>query len=381
VAADRDLPLSVLLSQLLIAHTIELDNEFERRLAASGASPRVVSIVMWSNFLRFVEHGIAVSELQQATQLPAARTLSMLAGMERWGYVCVAPRQAAGPPKTRRDGFGSARGVHGEWIVRPTPAGRTAQRLWPSLLTEIDQRWVERFAPGSIEELRSALRSIVSGLGVEFPEYLPIVAPSDGMVSTVSAIRTVTPSDDYRLSVLLSRVLLAYTIHFEHHSDCSLPLSANFLPRLASGSVAVNELPVAAGVSKEATSMALTYLAKRGHAAVEGSSWSSKRARLTAGSRTLLRRADPLHAEIEEEWQQQLGAHDVARLRTALGAVLEQRDAGGLPLLSSGLKPHPGGWRARGPYLKQTLAMIADPRRGLPRHPIVLHRGGWPDGS
>jgi hypothetical protein len=70
------LPLSTLLSRLLVAHTIELDNEFERRLAETGHSPRIVSLVMWSNFLRFVGDGITVLELPEATQLPKGRVLS-----------------------------------------------------------------------------------------------------------------------------------------------------------------------------------------------------------------------------------------------------------------------------------------------------------------
>jgi hypothetical protein len=77
-------PLSTFLSQALVAHTIELDNEFERRLVQSGESARVASVVMWSNFLRFVGDGITVGELPDAAGLPKARVLSNLGGMERW---------------------------------------------------------------------------------------------------------------------------------------------------------------------------------------------------------------------------------------------------------------------------------------------------------
>ena len=40
-----------------------------------------------------------------------------------------------------------------------------------------------------------------------------------------------------------------------------------------------------------------------------------------------------------------------------------------------------GGWRGQPPYLAQTQRMLADPAAALPWHPMVLHRGGWPDGS
>src|SRR5271154_6471599 len=96
------LPLPTLLSQVLAAFTIEFDNEFEHqmpnrvtRLRAagewnSGLSPRpwLVSMVMWSNLMRFVtEDGLTVSKLQV---LAHTAKLS-LKGMERWGYIRVGP--------------------------------------------------------------------------------------------------------------------------------------------------------------------------------------------------------------------------------------------------------------------------------------------------
>jgi hypothetical protein len=53
----------------------------------------------------------------------------------------------------------------------------------------------------------------------------------------------------------------------------------------------------------------------------------------------------------------------------------------GRPRLSLGLRPYPGGWRTRNPYLRQTTAVLDDPGDALPHYPMVLHRGGWPDGS
>jgi hypothetical protein len=53
----------------------------------------------------------------------------------------------------------------------------------------------------------------------------------------------------------------------------------------------------------------------------------------------------------------------------------------GRPRLALGLRPYPDGWRARGPYLRQTTAVLNDPAAALPHYPMVLHRGGWPDGS
>jgi hypothetical protein len=69
-------------------------------------------------------------------------------------------------------------------------------------------------------------------------------------------------------------------------------------------------------------------------------------------------------------------AIDDGTLRTAFDDVLRQTSA-----LSAGLTPPPGCWRAATPYLAQTRRLLADPIGALPRHPMVLHRAGWPDGS
>ena len=69
------------------------------------------------------------------------------------------------------------------------------------------------------------------------------------------------------------------------------------------------------------------------------------------------------------------GSHYLGRLRAALQRLLED------PRLADGLRPHPDGWRATKRYLAHTEAMLADPRGALPAYPMVLHRGGWPDGS
>jgi hypothetical protein len=63
------------------------------------------------------------------------------------------------------------------------------------------------------------------------------------------------------------------------------------------------------------------------------------------------------------------------RLRAALNTVLESS------AFADGMVPPPTGWRSRAPYLAQTERLLADPRGALPPHPLVLHRGGYPDGS
>jgi hypothetical protein len=361
-------PLSVGLSRLLLAFTIELDNEFERRMgtALPDVRYRVTSLVMWSNFLRFVGDGIAVGELPAAPGLPKARVLSTLGGMERWRYVYVAPPPARKAPGTRRDGYGSARALKGEWMVRPTAAGVVAQEIWPSLLPEIEGRWSSRFGASEVGELRAACLELRDDA---LPEYLPIVVGATGMVSEILGDGS-RASEPAPLSALLAQVLLAYTLAFEREAPLSLPLTEAVVRVLGADAVDVRELPAAAAVSPEAISIALTYLARKGYA--EG----KKAVRLTASGHAARDESQEMHSRVELMWNERHGTTSVARLRSAAERLLERPGR-----LALGLEPHPEGWRASGGYLAQTKAMLADPLTGLPRHPLVLHRGGWPDGS
>ncbi len=324
---------------------------------------------MWSNLLRFVGDGIAVGELPDSAGLEKGRMLSRLGGMERWRYVFVDSDGARQPPKTKRDGWGSARGLRSDWVVRRTPAGRTAAAIWPELFDEIDARWEERFGVGAVDELREALRAIAARIDVELPDSLPIVGSANGMAADLPArAPRAGAAAASHLGALLSQVLLAYTLDFERESELSLPLSANVVRVLDGKGVSVRDLPFRNGVSKEAAAMALTFLSKSGHVAVEGDTAATKVARLTPKGQALQKTLADVHADVGKRWE-------TPRLRSALERVLGHAD------LARGLEPHPGGWRAGKAYAERTKAVVADPRAALPHYPMVLHRGGWPDGS
>jgi hypothetical protein len=356
--------LSTPLSLLLVAFTIELDNDFEQRMAEPAPGRFRVSVVMWSNFLRFVRDGIVVGELPDATGLPKARVLSTLGGMERWRYVFVGPEDVVEPPPEKRDGYGSARALRAEWVVRPTPVGRAAQERWPPLFSAVEARWRERFGGRAVDELRAALRAVVDDVAQDLPEYLPIVVGSSGMVSEVAEReRRDAPPDG--LLTLLAQSMLAYMLEFERESDLSLPLAENVVRVLAADDLDVRELPAAGGISKEAVAMALTWLTKHGYVEV-----ASKRARLTEQGRTAHERSAGEHARAEAA----LG-DGAAALRRAVQPFLDRPES-----LSEGLRPPEGAWRAEPPYFAQTERVLSDPLEHLPRCPMVLHRGGWPDG-
>lgn len=86
------LPLPTLLSHALVAHTIELDNEAEHLLPhrtsraddpeARQDAPWLVSYVLWSNVLQFVDGvGVTVAELRERARTDRL----LLGGLRRWG--------------------------------------------------------------------------------------------------------------------------------------------------------------------------------------------------------------------------------------------------------------------------------------------------------
>ena len=129
----------------------------------------------------------------------------------------------------------------------------------------------------------------------------------------------------------------------------------------------VRHMALRGGISKEAAAMATTFLAKHGYVVAE-----EKDIRPTAIGSEAQTRAERLHGEIGARWATETGT----RLGAVLAGLLERKD-----LLALCLRPHPGGWRGSKPYLAQTEAMLEDPTGMLPHYPMVLHRGGWPDGS
>src|SRR6516164_7759664 len=106
--------LSVDLSQVLIAHTIEFDNASEMVARGHGSRHFLVSRPFWMNLMRFVgDDGVTVAELRTAA--PGSPVKSILGGLERWGYVALGD---AGRGAPRRSGFGSSRGLTDATSVR-----------------------------------------------------------------------------------------------------------------------------------------------------------------------------------------------------------------------------------------------------------------------
>jgi len=164
------LPLSALLSQVLVAFTVEADNETEHRLPhrtsnrgrAPGSppgAPWLTSLLMYENCLRHLpDTGITIAELHAR-----ARTGTNLDGMRRWRYVRYSPDP--GPGKRPRP----------DTLIRPTVWGIEARDTWRTVLPEVESRWRDRLGPEEFTALRAALTELAARLDPSLPDCLPIL--------------------------------------------------------------------------------------------------------------------------------------------------------------------------------------------------------------
>lgn len=346
LATMPGVPLTALLSWAWIAQVMEIDNAVEA--AATGQAGRAfkISLPMWANGLRLIdEGGVTVAQLRSR-----AGAACNLGGLERWGWISV------GDGPGRRAGYGTSSGLRGDTVIAPTRAGRCARRLFPETVGLVEQRWRDRFGAQLVDTLRDLLADGSDTL----PWALPEVHSSDGFVTHVTGAEHT--SRDAPLVVLLGQRLTERTIGQESRSTVSLPLAANLLRALDRDQIAVRDLPARTGLSKEAIAMAVGNLGRRYLAFI-------------GADRTvcLTRRGLDALGSYREKSREDGDGSD---LRGALEELLHQTEA-----LAAGLEPPDGCWRSCKPYLSQTRRLLADPPGSLPWHPMVLHRGGWPDGS
>jgi DNA-binding MarR family transcriptional regulator len=364
---DPHLPLSALLSQVLVAFIIEFDNEFEHRVphrtsdfGGSRPDPYLVSMVMWLMVLRYVpEQGITAAELKHQSGLSKKQLRQYLERLSTWwGYVSIEP--VANQPESA-------------WIIRPTAGGLKAIAVWRELTAIIEQRWHKRFGHNAIRDLMQAVEAVVEHLDPDMPDYLPILGYElKNQISEYSSPPGPADSQPRTLPILLSRVLLSFAIEFETEAGLSLAVYANFLRLATEQDVRVKDIPRLSGVSKEATAMALDRLTKLGLAEVKNESTSSRFKVLAVnahGRNKAIACAKYLHS-IETRWQKQFGANQIQKLRQSLEFIIHAESGEGSKLLMQAIAPYPDNWRAQVP-----------PREALPHFPMVLHRGGYPDGS
>jgi hypothetical protein len=173
------------------------------------------------------------------------------------------------------------------------------------------------------------------------------------------------------LPALLSRALLAFALEYERESELPLAVSANLLRVLDAEGTRPRDLPARTGISKEAVRWALGTLV-RGRLAVEAPDPAASRgkvARLTPRGIDAQRIYREFLGTVEDRWQDRFGRPAITALRQALEA-LATGPGDEAPSLFRALEPYPDNWRAQ-----------VRPPATLPYYPMVLHRGGYPDGS
>jgi len=373
------LPLSALLSQALVAFTIEFDNAAELAIpnhTTRSGPPRhgvwLASMAMWLNCMRYV--GAEPIPLGEVARL--ARTGTNLDGMRRWGYISVDPGPGSPRYKSRRD----------DLVLRATERGLHARGVWQPLTAVIEQRWRERFGAAEIDRLRAALQQLTTRFGPSLPDCLPILGfglysrgkgPREDHYQDAESAYERSGGPGVREDVaalalpwLLARTLLALAVDYERESRISLAIAANLLRLLDERGVPVRDLPVLSGVSKEALAMATGFTGRADvtRMIADPATGRSKIVQLTPKGTVVKDRYGDRLESIEDRWRQRFGVDVVTDLRSCLER-LSGVGGPGSPLFA-GLEPAPGNWRAdvRAP---QTL----------PHFPMVLHRGGYPDGS
>jgi DNA-binding MarR family transcriptional regulator len=261
--------------------------------------------------------------------------------------------------------------------VSATPAGQRARESWQPLFGEIEQRWRTRFGEAEVGHLKGALQAVVSQLDEELPDCLPILGYgllSDNILGAkrrAPAGHNESKDAPLSLAALLAKTLLAFTRDFEGEAGLSLAICADVLRPTGRERMSLRDLPRRSGVSKEAIAMAVKFLEKRGFAVVEADAGAgrSKMLRLTPKGLAALDSYQHLAPEIERRWKARYGEEALHQLRASLERLVHGPEAHP-QLLMSGMTPYPDGWRAAVPKPET-----------LPYQPMVLHRGGFPDGS
>jgi DNA-binding MarR family transcriptional regulator len=387
-----DKPLSALLSQILVAYTVELDNEFERQMNKAGHAGDRLSLAIWLNLIRFIPPaGISIRELTAQALAPQERIRFQLGCLERWGIVAL-QSEAGATRSPMGDGWGSGRGLNAKWTVRLTEKGTRAAQIWPPLFVEMEKRWTKRFGKDELDNLLTSLRTLESQIDLELPHGLTDMRDVKGAFPPRASLNMGT----LPLPALLSRLLTVFAIEFEPQSRGALADCANLLRVLGENPVPLSDIPRLTGGSPEMTDVGWRV---KPFVVVEASKGGrrGKSLRLSPLGVAAQKNYHRLAREIESGWEKSYGKEEIRRLREALLALLnaEREDHA---LLAEGLVAPEGtvragdiapalGRRDVGSAAKQrardlvaqTEAFVADPANALPHFPLFdMNRGFGP---
>lgn len=406
--AESTRPLSALLSQVLVAFTLELDDEFEKQMRESGYAGASLSAVIWSTLMRFLAGaspsvgGVSVRDLA-AQSLSSEKAVKFQLGcLERWSFITLEADPADDRPvaarphrlkgRLLRDGWGSGRGIRSGWIVRPTAKGRRAIEIWPPLFREIESRWLARFGSDDIGTLRLSLEDIAARLDVDLPHGIPGQWEPDVACKTRSA----QDAAPLPLPALLSQLLLAFTMEFQRESRVPLWLCANTLRALSDQPIPESEIPHRTGCSPETSGIGWQI---KPFIVVESAPPPRRGKLVRLSPLGLLARENYFNvtSAVEKRWETQFGKQKIRRLRESLSDLFVPRHAEHL-LIAEGFIPPEGTVRSgtQAPALgrrdvgaaarqrmrdrvAQTALFIRDPVGALPHYPLWdMNRGFGP---
>lgn len=395
-------PLPALLSQVLVAFTVELDNALELRMGEAGFAGARLSLTVWLNLMRFlVADGVTVRDVASRALAPPERLKHELGCLERWGFIVLRARpggtaRVSSQPRLereRRAGWGSGRGIRGEWEIQLTGKGRQAVELWPPLVEEVEQRWAGRFGE-TVSEARRTLEEMTGRFELALPQGLPMPWLDDVRVSYPAGAPQAATG--WPLPTLLSRALLMFALEFNAEADAPLSMSANTLRVLGATPTPAAQVARLTGCSPETAGLGWQHKPY----VTAGPDPSGKRGRVLCLTARGLKAQGEYHRrtrDIEERWRRRFGAVNVRRLRQLLQEVLTRRREGRL-VIGEALAPPAGvaraghqtpslGRREMGPAARQRLrdlvaqteAFVADPEGSLPHYPLWdMNRGFGP---
>ena len=136
-----------------------------------------------------------------------ARTATNLNGMQRWGYITLAPDPADPRPKPPRS----------TWIIRATSRGRRAQAVWQHLTAEIESRQARRRCRN-----RWATR-IAGGSGCADGPGTARLSPDSGLCAVHPPAGSNGCGRLAALAALLARVLPPSRLSSRANRNCRLP--------------------------------------------------------------------------------------------------------------------------------------------------------------
>ena len=264
-------------------------------------------------------------------------------------------------------------------MVRATRGGRQAQEIFRPLPALIDDRWRTRFGAGAIGHLEQALRAVFDELPIDPPAYLPVVYPDAErqggagapqgdpigprrVASTGPASRPCSRGSSWpSRSTSRAESRISLPDRCQHAARARPDRRTRPRPAAADRRVEGGQRDVRglAGTTRLCRDASPT----RPRAAARCSASPRKVCKAQQKCRRLL-------DATEMSWRTTYGAVAVDDLRAALEPLV-----GDGTLASSPLARGSSPTRTTGaPRVRQAPAT-------LPHYPMVLHRGGYPDGS